>query len=146
MRRRKQGATLSLPEWKALIKICCSVVPGWAQACQNAPGAAIRSAICQQTEMERKWRPAAHCFAAHRAFQMAVIYEPLTTLGLMNTTRHVFWTELAIGPLFEEQVNNFAWLVLLVGEHDADAICCLQWWKPISYMNKINISTTNLWL
>ncbi len=32
-------------------------------------------------------------FAALRAFQMAVIYEPLRMVGLMNATRHVFGME-----------------------------------------------------
>ena len=32
-------------------------------------------------------------FAARRAFQMAMIYEPLRMVGLMNATRHVFGME-----------------------------------------------------
>lgn len=130
MRRRKQGAALSLPEWKGFNK---DLLHAWAQLGQDARGAAIRSAICQQSEMEGRWRPAARCFAAHRAFQMAGIYELLTTLGLMNATQHVYLMELAIGPVFKEWIENVTRLVLMVGEHDADAICCVQWWKPTLY-------------
>lgn len=72
---------------------------------------------------------------------MVVIYELLTTLGLINDIRHVFLMELAIGPVFEEWAENITRLVLMVGEHDADAICCVEYWKP-----KINIITTKLWL
>lgn len=59
MRRCEQGGTLSLAKWKALIKICCSVVPRQACLCQDALGSAIWSVGCQQGEMEGRWRPAA---------------------------------------------------------------------------------------
>lgn len=51
--------------------------------------------------------------------------------------------ELAIGPVFEEWADNITRLVLMVSEHDADAICCVQYWKPINYMKKLTLLLQN---
>lgn len=97
---KNPSVTLSIfNRMKVLIKAVCCVAPSLAQPWHATMGSAIWLAICQHRSTRRGGggrRGAVHhaCrFAALRAFQMAVIYEPLRMVGLMNATRHVFGME-----------------------------------------------------
>lgn len=99
---------------EVLIKVVCCVAPSLPSAMTCRYGTLLSDWLMASSTGGRgggglyseRWR-----FAALRAFQMALIYEPLRTVGLMNATRHVFGTEGTVSghhSVFEEGVSDTA--------------------------------------